>query len=572
MQPTPPKDPTSRASLATGSPSHAERGEEPSRLTERTLVVAGSTALSRVLGYVRDSALGALLGSSPTYSALRLAFNIPNFARRLLGEGALTAAFLPMFSRVHRAEGADAARGLVAVVGGAQLAVLSLLAMAGLATCLLLPPSAIASILLEEPERAPLLLRYLAILIPYVVPVCLYAFAMAILNARGRFFLPAIAPFLQNVVALASFVVAWGVAADFRDPRGLGPAELDRAARIVAVGFLLGGVAMFLLQVPALTAERMLTWPRVRVSHPAFREFLGRFLPVALSIGVVQVSVLAAGFLAFAILGDGGNVHLDYAARIFQLPQGLVGAAVATAAFPQLARSWDAGRLDEVSTELRRALGLATILGAPAAAGLLVLALPTTTVLYGYGAFDARACAETANALVAFSLSIPFLTAVPVLARIYFAAGDTKTPSLIALGLVAFDLSAAYVFGRTFGVAGIASATTVTAVLNCGLLVLLLRRHRIPSLGDFRGRLVRLLVVGVACGVAAWVARLAAERVLEGFALPPRLLVAATLVAGIVAGFGAVVLAARLLGLDELAQVWAVLRQRRRGARGRDSA
>src|SRR5262249_12018032 len=160
----------------------------------------------------------------------------------------------------------------------------------------------------------------------------------------------------QNIVALAAFVVAWGVAGGFADPRSLTLEQQDHAARIVAFGFLAGGIAMFLLQIPALGKERMLVAPRLDPRGSEFREVLAKLFPVLASMGVVQVSVLFSSMLAFAILDEGGNVHLDYAARIFQLPQGLVGSAVATAAFPNLSRAWAESRMDRVGSELDRSI------------------------------------------------------------------------------------------------------------------------------------------------------------------------------------------------------------------------
>jgi putative peptidoglycan lipid II flippase len=531
-----------------------------SPLARNSVLVAACVGLSRVLGYARDSALGALFGASPTYEALRLAFNVPNFLRRLLGEGAFTGVFLPMFQRARARGGDGAARELVQIVGGAQLVVLCALAIVGSTICVFLPPSVLAQLLEKDPGRAPLLLQYLAILIPYLVPVCLYAFAMAILNARSRFFVPAIAPFFQNVVALGAFLLAWGVAGSFADPRTLTEEQLDLAARIVAVGFLVGGIVMFAIQVPALAREGMLGWPRPSVSHPAFREFVAKLLPLALSTGVVQVAVLASSFIAFSVVAHGGNVYLDYAARIFQLPQGVVGFAVATAAFPALAESWQSARYADVRSELDRGLGLATFLGAPAAAGLLVLARPIVTVLYGYGKFGDEACQQTARALEMFAPSIPFLTAVPLLARIFYAAGNTKTPSLVSASLVVFDVGGAYAMAKWWGVSGIAAATTITAILNCCILGILLRRFPLPRSRGFSWHLAKILAASAICGIAAFGARAGFEAAFGGST--GRGLLTVEVFGSIAAGAGALGLAAWALRLPELADLLRAVRRR----------
>lgn len=509
---------------------------------------------------MRDSALGALFGTTPTYEALRLAFSIPNFLRRLFGEGALTAVFLPMFQRARQAGGDAAARETVAVVGGAQVVLLLILAILGSGICYFLPPSVLGSVLVENPERAPLLLKYLTILVPYLVPVCLYAFAMAILNARARFFGPAMAPFFQNVIALAAFFVAWGVAGNFKNPHLFTIEELDLAAQIVAIGFLCGGFTMFIIQIPALRAEGMLVKPKLQFGHPLFREFAKNLLPMALSLGAVQLSVLLSTFVAFSVVANGANIHLDYASRIFQLPQGIVGSAVATAAFPNLARSWHEKKYNDVRRELDRGLGLAIFLGASAAAGLLALAHPIVTVLYGYGKFDEVACERTAAALVAFSFSIPFLTAVPLLARIFYAAGDTRTPSFVAAALVATDFGGAFILAKLYGVPGIASATTITAVLNCIVLAFLIKKFALPKSDGLAGKIVKITIAAAACAAGSLGTRLLFEAFAPAGSRPWLI---AEVALSIAVGTGALLAVAAILGLEEFHEIWAILRRRR---------
>lgn len=548
---------TGTAELDAGTKEHAAPG---TALARNSLVVALCVGLSRVLGFTRDACLGALFGTTATHEALRFAFNVPNFLRRLLGEGAFTGVFVPMFQR-ESARGGDAgARSLVATIGGAQIAVLLALAAAGSLTAAFLPPSVLAGLLEKNPERAPQVLRYLTILIPYLVPVCLYAFAMAVLNARSRFFVPAIAPFVQNSVAIVAFAAAWGIAGGFRNPALLTEAELDLAARIVAAGFLTGGVVMVAMQLPALRKEGLLVKPSLRIRDPRFREFVEKLLPLAFSTGVVQVSILLSSFIALSVVAGGANVQLDYAARIFQLPQGVVGTAVATAAFPELARCWQSGDHARVRSELNRGLCLATFLGAPASAGLLALAEPIVTLLFGYGKFGPDACQETARALSMFAPSIPFLTAVPLLARVYYAAGNTKTPSFVAAGLVAFDVAGAYFLCRRFGVAGIAFATTATAILHGCILAWLLRRFRLPAAGGLSVRIVKIVVAAGACGAAAFAVRSGFEA--AGLGSGSRLVLAGLVASGIGAGVLALAAVARVLRIPEIEDLGRVLRRR----------
>jgi len=554
-----PVEPSSPDSLHLGS---GVARTAPSPLARNFAVVVGSTGLSRIVGFAREAGAAALFGAQPIGEALTLAFQVPNFLRRLLGEGALTAAFLPMFAKADEGADRSAARRLVAVVGGAQIAVLAAIAVVGTLACLVLPPSALATWV--EPDRASLVLRYLAILAPYVLPVCLYAFAMAILNARARFLLPALAPVVQNLISLGALGLAWGIAGGFGDPRRMTPEQLDLGARIVSFGLLGGGCAMCLWCLPALRAEGMFVRPRIELAAPEFRAFVAKLAPALLAMGVVQVSVLLSSCIAFVAVGNGANVHLNCAARLFQLPQGMIGAAVATAAFPHLARSWAGGRIAEVRTELDRGLALATFLGAPAAAGLLALALPIVTLLFGHGRFTPRDCEETARAVVAFAISIPILTVVPLLVRVFYAAGDTRTPSWIAAGLVVGDVGLAYLLGRRFGAAGIATATTVTAIANFTLLVALARRFGVPRSAMLAKRVAKIVLLSLACGLAAAAVRMTFEAI--GGAAPDRgrASVLAEVVAGVGAGLAVYLVGAAALRVPELAEFRALFTRRRR--------
>lgn len=492
----------------------AAAGRRPPSLAASSAIVSLCTAGSRVLGYARDSALGALLGSSPAYSALRLAFNVPNFLRRLLGEGALAAVFLPLFQEAERNGGEPRARSLVSVVAGAQGLVLLALAALGVAACLLCPTPTAATLLHVDEEKAGLLLKYLSILLPYLIPVCLYAFAASVLNARHRFLAPAAAPVLQNIVALAGCALAWLLVVGSADPTTISAAQQDRAATLIAAGFLTAGFCMFVMQLPALRREGLLVAPKFTVRSPDFILFLRRLTPVLLGMGVVQVSVLLSSIVAFSILPDGGNIHLDYAARIFQLPQGLIGTAVATAAFPTISRAWAEGDRVGVVSELERALVLALAAAAPACAGLLALALPITTLLYGYGAFTSEACAASADALIVLAPAIPFVALTPLLARAFYAAGRTTLPTVVAAALVVLDLSLAVGLGLQFGLPGVAAATTVTAVANCLLLAVLLRKLGLPRGLHWARPVAKVAFCASICGLAAFGGRLAAQHLL----------------------------------------------------------
>ncbi|HUA53304.1 MAG TPA: murein biosynthesis integral membrane protein MurJ [Candidatus Sulfotelmatobacter sp.] len=503
--------------------------------------VGGLTAASRVLGFARDVLIAALLGAGPAADAFFIAFKLPNLFRRLFAEGAFSAAFVPLFAGLVATRGRAAAERFaeqsLAWLVGVLLGVTLAAELAMPAVMVVLAPGFVG-----DPVRFGLAVGLGRITFPYLLFVALAALLAGMLNALGRFAAAAAAPILLNLVMIAAVL-------------GLAP-QLGDAARALAWGVLAAGMLQFLWLVGAARrAGLALRLPRPRPS-PTLGRLLRLIGPGALGAGAVQIS-LAVNLILASLLAPGAVSYLYYADRLVQLPLGVVGAAIATALLPALARELGTAGQAGAHARLNRALEGALALTLPAAAGLIVLAQPIVAVLFERGAFGAAAAAATGDALAAFALGLPAYVLVRVLAPACFARADTATPVAVALVALAFNLALNLVLLPRFGHVGIALATAGAGWLNAGLLALALAR---------RGRLApdrRLCRRGL--GLAGAAAVMAAAVALGRHGLAPVLagpaLARGAALAGLIAGGAAVFVAgAQLAGALDAAELWRALR------------
>ncbi len=533
---------------------------EPRHFLHSARTVALLTMLSRVLGLVRDQATAALLGAGAVSDALTWAWTIPNAFRRLFGEGALSSAFVPVFSRVLERDGRARAREVSNQVISA-LAVFLLALSLGLAGLVALVPADAAARWLElDPAKAVLALRYTEALLPYLAFICVIAQFMAVMNALGEFAIPASASVILNLTWVGGVLAAWlvyGAADGGADPR---PAQ----GWVIAGAILLSGVLQFAWHLPGLARLGV----GFRAVAPRRSAELGEVLalmgPMLLGMGAAQLNTLADRTIALAWLGDGGTTHLYYGQRLMQFPQGLVSAALVAAVFPTLARLSARGEGAAAAATTGQALRVNTLLTLPAAAGLIVLARPIVELLLQHGEFRAENSGPTAAALVGYALGIPAAGAVMVLTRAFYAIGDTRTPVRVALWSVGLNVGLDLALVGPLAELGLALATSVSAVVAVVLLLLAFRaRMELPAGPGLLSGLVPLVSLALVMAAAVW----GLDRALQAL-LPDTLLGSDTLVVGlrVAAGMGAG--AALYLGLarrlcpDEWREVAPLLRRR----------
>lgn len=451
--------------------------------------VGGLTAASRLLGLLRDTLQAALLGSGAVADAFVIAWTLPNLARRLFGEGALTAAFLPVFTKVKEGSGEQAALRLATRVLTRLLAGLG--AAAGIAALIALFTAFSAG------GKLGLFAGLSAVLMPYMPVVCATALCAATGNALGKFALPALPPIVLNLC----WVLALGGAYWLAEPESRAYA----ASAGIVIGALLG------LWLPARwLARRGMSWkPDTTPRDPHVGE-VGRLLwPTLFGLAVVQLNIIADRLIAELLVpGDGGVAALYYGQRLMELPMGLIAVSVATVIFPELARLGARGDRDAFAVSLRRALRLVLYLALPAAAGLAVTRLPVVQLLFQRGEFDAAAAARTAGVTLYYAAAVVPATLLPVLSRAHHAWSDTRTPVRIGIGCVLLNLALNLTLVWPLHEAGLAAATAISAFAQAAWLAWALRgridtgfRRLLPEVG-------RIALAGLLTGAAAWSALL----------------------------------------------------------------
>jgi len=504
--------------------------------------VGGYTALSRVLGLVREILIANIVGAGLVTDAFFVAFRLPNMFRRIFAEGAFNAAFVPLFAG-RLEEGGEAAAKAFAEQALAVL-LTSLLALTAAAMAAM--PWVIhvlAPGFAEDPAKFALTVELSRITFPYLLFIALAALLGGVLNSLYRFAAAAAAPVLLNVFFIAALAIVVPL--------------MGAPGHVMAWAVAAAGIAQFLLlQVAAVRAGMSLRLPRPRLT-PGVRRLLHLMVPGLLSAGAMQINLLVATVIAS--FQAGAVSYLYFADRIYQLPLGLIGIGLGIVLLPDLTRKIR-GRDEEAAlASLNRGLELAMLLTLPAALALLVIPFPIITVLFEHGEFGRTASEATAAALAAFGLGLPAFVLVKVLQPGFFAREDTKTPfkftavsviANIALGLALF-LALRHV--------GLALATSLAMWLNTALLALGLRRRGFFALDErCRARLPRIALASLIMAAALWLARDLLDPLFDGD-LVARVLCLLVLVGGGLLVYGA---GALLLGAVRLDEIKAIFRRR----------
>ncbi len=443
-------------------------------------VVASVTLLSRIFGLARDAVCSRVFGAGPVWSAFAFAFLLPNLARRLFGEGALTGAFLPEYTRLLE-EDKDTAAKYASAMLGLTIAVVSGLTILGelvLLALLTLTPIG---------QSGPLAIHLSMLLLPFAPMICVTALIGGILHTHGRFAPTAAAPVILNICIIAG-VLGWKL---------LSGANLEAAAFSAAGAVLLAGV----LQIAwSLVAARPYTsWTRhiTGTRGPVVRT-LRRTLPVILGLGALQINTLLDGLIAsypvlvgptitLPALGtldypldESSNAALFFATRLYQFPLGVFGIALATAVFPLLAKQVN-DRVAFAAT-LRDGLRLSLYIGLPATAGLILVSSDLTTVVFSGGLFDDDSVNRVSMILSAYALAVWAYTANHTLTRAYYAVGDTLTPMRVTLAMVILNVALNLWLIWPLGEIGLAFSTAITSTMQFLILATLWKKTGFGSL------------------------------------------------------------------------------------------
>jgi putative peptidoglycan lipid II flippase len=445
-------------------------------------VVSAAVFLSRITGLIREIAMARLFGAGQVYDAFLLGFRIPNLTRDLFAEGALSSAFVPIFTKYLSTKGRQEAAELSNLVATALLVVVGVLCVLGMifspALVSLLAPGFAA-----VPGKFDLAVNLTRIMFPFLLMVALAAQAMGILNACNQFGVPALSSTFFNIGSLG-----FGLVLGFLVGPRIGLSSIEG----MAYGVVLGGAWQLLWQVPSLLRAGFAFRPRVNLSHPGLRNILKLMGPAIVGNASVQVNVMVNTNFASSITDAAGHVingpvsWLGYAFRFMQLPLGLFGVAIASATLPAVSRSAALGDMNEFRHTLSRSLGMIFLLTIPSSVGLAVLGDSMIAAVYQGGRFRAYDTHQTALALSCYSIGLAGYAAIKVLAPAFYALNDARTPMLVSLASILINAIAASSMVKVAGLghAGLALSTSLVALFSSIALFEVLRRR----IGGIQGR------------------------------------------------------------------------------------
>jgi len=425
------------------------------------------TLASRIFGYIRDQRITLLLGTSLAADSFVLAYRIPNLLRRLVGEGAMTASFIPVFTRYladkPREEVWDFANRLFWTLA-CVLAAITVLGM-------VFSPAVVSVFTAFGAEKMhwDLAIELNRIIFPYIFFVGLAALAMAILNCFHQFGLPASTPILLNLsIILCSVGAVWKY---FESP-----------ALALAVGVLAGGFLQLGVQLPALWRQGMRFKFGVSFTHPGIRSVGRLMVPGFFGIGIYQVNLFIDTIFATAPqMPDGSLTALYVADRVMELVLGGYAIAVATAILPMMAQQAAAHDFESLKKTFTFSLRIVSFITIPATVGLIVLREPIIRILFQHGSFGAQSTELTARALLYYSLGLPAFAAIKLIVPAFYSTHDTRTPVRVAawtLGINAVlnTLFLSFLF-QTLSNGGPALATSLAAYFNFFFLFVVFRRR-----------------------------------------------------------------------------------------------
>jgi len=454
--------------------------------------VTVGTAVSRVMGLVRESVFAHLFGVGAATDAFNVAFRIPNLLRDLFAETALSAAFVPVLT-AEKAKGKEAQNRLASNIFNVLLVVTGAVALTGLLAAPALA-KAIAFGFGSVPGKIGLTAQLTAVLFPFLIFVSLAAWAMSYLNTERSFFVPSVAPAAFNLFSILVPLLTYG----WYVARGKEPIFG------MAVGVLVGGLMQFLVQMPSLRRKGFRWSPVLSFRDPEFRRVMALFVPVAIGLAGTRINVLVNTILVTP-LAQGSVSWLNYAFRIMHLPLGLFGIAVGTVALPSLSKLVLANDVAAVKSTLTDSLKMVLFLTVPTSALIACLAVPVTRAIYERGQFTAADTLATAGALILYVLGIPFISALRNVAAVFYAHKDAKTPMYASFASIAFNIILNLTLMGLLGFLAFPLSTTLAAMLNVGLLYAMLPHKIGPlELGPLAAYAGKLAVASAAGGGAAW--------------------------------------------------------------------
>jgi putative peptidoglycan lipid II flippase len=477
----------------------APEPDSSARTLARSAASAGAaTMTSRILGLVRDQVLAYFFGAGDAMDAYRVGFKIPNLFRDLFAEGAMSAAFVPTFTRHLANAGKESGWRLGNLVINALIVATGALVLIGVvfATPIVeaLAGRYAAVQLADGTNKLALTVLLARIMLPTLTLIAIAAAVMGMLNSLRHFFIPALSPAMFNVVTIVLAVALIPVAP------ALG---IEQPIVIIAVATVLGGFAQLALQWPTLRHEGFRYRPVLDWKDTGLQRVLILMGPGTIGLAATQLNVAINLFLATRE-GTGAVSWLEYAFRIMYLPIGLFGVSIATAVLPTVSR-----HVVEKDTAASRAtiadgLSLMLMLNIPATVGLMILAVPIVRVIFEHGEFTATDTIATAAAVRFYAIGLIAYSVVRIASPTFYALGKNRIPVIVSMFTVVVNATLNILLVRVMGYVGLALGTSIAAIFNGTVLLVVLHRN-LDGLNERRilNSLARIALASAAMGAAA---------------------------------------------------------------------
>ncbi len=536
-------------------------------------IVSLAVMFSRVLGLVREMIFARYFGAGFLYDAYVVAFRIPNVLRDLFAEGALSVAFVKVFTDYQINKSEKEAWRLASLILNLLAVVLSVVCIVGI-----LFSRQFVNLIADgfSPEKAALATTLTQIMFPFILLVALAAVAMGVLNTKGIFGIPASASTVFNIVSILfgiglAYWLSGGDWVTSADKNAIPDFPSQWAIIGMAIGTLIGGAAQFLMQLPSLWRVGFRFVPVLSFADEGVKKVLALMAPAILGTSAVQINVLMNTYFVSEINGAQG--WLSYSFRLMQFPIGLFGVAVGTAAIPVMSRLASEGKIKEFRDTVSSSMNLVFLLTLPSACGLIVLGEPIIRLIYERGAFKETDVPMTAAALAGYSIGLTGYAAIKILSPAFYALNNAKTPMMIAVASIFVNFIGSYFlrdwmshYGVTpetphgYGHVGVALATSIVALVNFFALALILRR----SIKRLNGRdiILSFSKIAAASAILSAVSYFSYHFMFDRFGTATFSLKLAEAFIPIGLGGTAFVIAAKLLRVSELEQAYGTIRRK----------
>ncbi len=536
-------------------------------------IVSIAVMFSRVLGLLREMIFARYFGTGFLTDAYVVAFRIPNVLRDLFAEGALSVAFVKVFTDYQINQGEKAAWRLASLVLNLLAVIMSVICIVGI-----IFSRQFVNLLANgfSPEKAALATTLTQIMFPFILLVALAAVAMGVLNTKGIFGIPASASTVFNV---ASIIFGLGMAYWLSGGGWLNSADKNAVPDFpsqwaiigMAIGTLIGGLAQFLMQLPSLFKVGFRFTPVISLFDPGVKKVIALMTPAILGTSAVQINVMMNTYFVSGI--EGAQGWLNFGFRLMQLPIGLFGVAVGTAAIPVMSRLANEGKIKELRDTISSSMNLVFLMTLPSACGLIILGEPIIRLIYERGKFDATSTSMTAAALAGYAIGLTGYAAIKILSPAFYALNDAKTPMIIAIASIAVNFLGSYFlrewlshYGVTpetphgYGHVGVAMATSIVALVNFFALAFLMRR-RIKRLNG-RDILLSFAKIAAASAMLSLVCYASYHYLYEHYGTGTLTIKLVEAFLPIALGGIAFVIVAKLLRVTELEQAFGMVRRK----------